>query len=134
MVRKRKGLSSEDKLQQILNEHRGEWDSAQELEYRRKARASQDDAWRKAIATVDPMHLVPGKRAETAVRKLPRGRRPDWPELDVMVRFYVLNKQALKLTDETFIECVRNYYRSQHQRPPAGKTITTHIQAARRAL
>jgi hypothetical protein len=60
------------------------------------------------------------------------GRPPEFPELEIMINFYLANKRALDLTDDSFKEMVKETYRCMEKRGPKPKTITKQLQAARR--
>jgi hypothetical protein len=61
------------------------------------------------------------------------GRPPESPELDILIKFYLANKKALRLTDESFKAMVKEMYRQTGEKGPSPKTMERRIQAARRA-
>jgi hypothetical protein len=71
-----------------------------------------------------------GPDVPAAPRKSP-GRPREWPGLDVLAEFYVVNKKGLNLTDEAFGNFVKAYYKKKRNKAPPDKTIRNYIERAR---
>jgi hypothetical protein len=128
MAGKRKE-SAADILQRILNETPAERER-RILEERRAAAMEADEQRKKAakaLAAMDPTHLVTGKRVKK--QSMGKGGSPpihDWSRIEPVIDWYLANRKHLREAD--FVEAVRDWCRQETGAAPHARTILKRLQ------
>jgi hypothetical protein len=128
MARKRKE-SAADIWQRILNETPEERE-CRILEERRAAATEADERRKKvakALAAMDPTHLVTGKRVKK--QSTGKGGSPpihDWSRIEPVIDWYLANRKLV--LEKDFIEAVRHWCRQETGAAPHARTILRRLQ------